>query len=208
MDNKELMKEINEERPRWLKRHLMTLLVDYTHTELMSTLEGIFAEQYARLAHWDTKRTIPIPPIVKNDELKELDVVTLNPLAAIPKKSVKKIDMKNTIDPVDPVEILPPETPAPTETPEKSKKQLHLEKVKAKAKEYSDKKIDSRLMLTEDALKQWIEVDGKSYQQVGEMVGVLDVEVSAICKRFNIQSRVSKMIALKKHVKSMAPGNL
>ena len=186
-----------------LKLTLKRLLVDYNHLELTNAIEDLYSEQYARLAHWDRKRAIPIysDNVVLNDTIDPgvQEVPMETPAPKTPKKVAKKVELQET-----PVEILPPETPAP---PEMSKKQLHKMKVLAKAKENAQKNIKPAMFLTEPALRKWIEVEGKSYQEVGELCGVLDSEISAVCKRFNIQSRVAKMIALKKHMKSLAPGN-
>ena len=178
-----------------LKLTLKRLLVDYNHLELTNAIEDLYSEQYARLAHWDRKRAIPIYSdnvILKDTIDPEVQEVPMETPAKTPKKVAKKVELQET-----PVEILPPETPAPT-PPEMSKKELHKSKVLAKAKENAEKNIQPSMFLTEPALRKWIEVEGKSYQQVGELCGVLDSEISAICKRFNIQSRVAKMIALKK----------
>ena len=180
-----------------LKRQLQMLLVDYNHIELADSLEALFAEQYARLAHLENKRAIPI----ETDTVKE---VTLNEIieAVVPpvvkaKKVPKKVQVQEVVQ----------EVPAALEVPavQKSKHELHKEKIVAKAAEYRAKNIDSREMLSEPALKAWIEVQGKSYWDVAEMLGIFDAEISARCKEYGIQSKVSKLAFQKR--KEKAAGN-
>jgi hypothetical protein len=172
-----------------LKRQLQTILIDYSHTELADSLEALFAEQYARLAHWDNKRSIPIDT-VKVIELEEvLDPVV--PAVVKAKKVPKKVQVQEVIQEVPAVE--------------KSKHELHKEKIVAKAAELKKNNIDGREMLSEPALKAWIEIQGKSYWDVAEMTGVFDAEISARCKSYGIQSKVSKLAFQKRQEK--AAGN-
>jgi hypothetical protein len=171
------------------------LLIDYSHTELADSMEGLFAEQYARLAHWDNKRSIPI----ETDDVKEIGLNEIIEPVVPPVVKTKKVPKKVQVQ----------EVPVAQEVPavEKSKHELHKEKIVAKAAELKKNNIDGREMLSEPALKAWIEIQGKSYWDVAEMTGVFDAEISARCKSYGIQSKVSKLAFQKRQEKAMAPGN-
>lgn len=187
------------DRQNLLKRQLQMLLVDYSHTELADSLEGLFAEQYARLSHWDNKRSIPI----ETDDVKEIGLNEVIDVIVPPVVKAKKVPKKVQVQ-----EVVQ-EVPAAQEVPavQKSKHELHKEKIVAKAEELKKNNIDGRVMLSEPALKAWIEIQGKSYWDVAEMTGCFDAEISAICKSYGIQSKVSKLAIQKRKEKAMAPGN-
>jgi len=173
------------------------LLIDYSHTELADSMEGLFAEQYARLAHWDNKRAIPI----ETDDVKEIGLNEIIDPVVPPIVKTKKVPKKVQVQ-----EVVQ-EVPVAQEVPaaQKSKHELHKEKILAKAAEYRANNIDPRTMLSEPALKAWIEVQGKSYWDVAEILGIFDAEVSAVCKSYGIQSKVSKLAFQKRQEK--AAGN-
>jgi len=181
------------DRLNLLKRQLQMLLIDYSHTELADSMEGLFAEQYARLAHWDNKRSIPI----ETDDVKEIGLNEIIEPVVPPVVKTKKVPKKVQVQ----------EVPVAQEVPvvEKSKHELHKEKIVAKAAELKKNNIDGREMLSEPALKAWIEIQGKSYWDVAEMTGVFDAEISARCKSYGLQSKVSKLAFQKRQEK--AAGN-
>lgn len=190
------------DRLNLLKRQLQMLLVDYSHTELADSMEGLFAEQYARLAHWDNKRSIPI----ETDDVKEIGLNEIIDPVVPPVVKTKKVPKKVQVqEVVQEVPALPQQKEVPAV--EKSKHELHKEKIVAKAAELKKNNIDGREMLSEPALKAWIEIQGKSYWDVAEMTGVFDAEISARCKSYGIQSKVSKLAFQKRQEKAMAPGN-
>lgn len=78
-----------------------------------------------------------------------------------------------------------------------NKRKIHKETV-AKRKEMLDAQgINGRQLLTADAMKKWID-DGKTYWDIAEQTGVPDTDISVLAKSFGLQSKVSKLIGLKK----------
>ena len=101
----------------------------------------------------------------------------------------------------------PPIAPIPEPVPEKvmqdkkmadlNKRRIHKETI-AKQKEKLDAQgINGRQLLTADAMKKWID-DGKTYWDIAEQTGVPDADISVLAKSFGLQSKVSKLIGLKK----------
>ncbi len=135
------------------------------------------------------------------------------------KPETPEIVLTNTLDvpavkgppkPVKEKKWTPP-VPAPAPTPEPipekvvpekkmadlNKKKIHKEAV-AKQKEKLDAQgINGRQLLTADAMKKWID-DGKTYWDIAEQTGVPDSDISVLAKSFGLQSKVSKLIGLKK----------
>ena len=78
-----------------------------------------------------------------------------------------------------------------------NKKKMHKETI-AKRKEMLEAQgINGRQLLTADAMKKWID-DGKTYWDIAEQTGVPDSDISVLAKSFGLQSKVSKLIGLKK----------
>jgi len=78
-----------------------------------------------------------------------------------------------------------------------NKRRIHKETI-AKQKEKLDAQgINGRQLLTADAMKKWID-DGKTYWDIAEQTGVPDADISVLAKSFGLQSKVSKLIGLKK----------
>ena len=178
-----------------LHRTLRALWVEYGLEELNMAYVNMLTTMEGQLKAVRKSEDLPKPPVLKEIVLTNtLDV----PAVKGPPKPVKE---KKWTPPV------PAPAPTPEPVPEKvvsekkmadlNKKKIHKEAV-AKQKEKLDAQgINGRQLLTADAMKKWID-DGKTYWDIAEQTGVPDADISVLAKSFGLQSKVSKLIGLKK----------
>jgi len=174
-----------------LSRTLRALLIEYGVEEVNMAWVGLLTgleSQLQKVLHPEVKPKTP-------------EIVLTNTIEPVLLPAVKKVVKKKDIVPV------PIPTPAPTPPPEKvvsekkmadlNKKKMHKETI-AKRKEMLEAQgINGRQLLTADAMKKWID-DGKTYWDIAEQTGVPDIDISVLAKSFGLQSKVSKLIGLKK----------
>jgi hypothetical protein len=92
----------------------------------------------------------------------------------------------------------PPGSPAKqSEAVVVDKKTAHKNAIFKKRAELTEQKIDGHTMLTEASMKKWIS-EGLTYWKIAELTGVWDAEVSAVAKKYGLQSAVSKSFIFKK----------
>ena len=98
-----------------------------------------------------------------------------------------------------PVPTVPVGLPA-TDAPKKPlmTKTAHNAAVAAKHAELTAKGIDGSAMLSEANLKKWITDEHWTYMKVARETGVPDVLVSALAKKYGIQSQTAVMIYMNK----------
>jgi len=169
-----------------LRNLLITYGVEKVNTgwvNLLTTLES----QLKKALHPEVKPKTP--------EVVLTNTIETQVALPVPKKVVKK------------TQAPPAPTPVPEPVVEKvvhdkkmadlNKRKIHKETV-AKQKEKLDAQgINGRQLLTADAMKKWID-DGKTYWDIAEQTGVPDADISVLAKSFGLQSKVSKLIGLKK----------
>ena len=172
-----------------LSRTLRALLIEYGVEEvnmawvnLLTTLES----QLKEVLHPEVKPKTP-------------EIVYVNTIESVslpaPKKVVKKLPDVIELGPTGPV--LPEKVVPEKKMADLNKRKIHKEAV-AKQKEKLDAQgINGRQLLTADAMKKWID-NGKTYWDIAEQTGVPDADISVVAKSFGLQSKVSKLIGLKK----------
>jgi hypothetical protein len=129
---------------------------------------------------------------------KNPEIVLTNTIETQVSLPAKKIVKKSPPTPIAPVpEPVPEKVVSEKKMADLSKKKMHKETV-AKRKEVLEAQgINGRQLLTADAMKKWID-DGKTYWDIAEQTGVPDTDISVLAKSFGLQSKVSKLIGLKK----------
>ena len=162
--------------------------VNMAWVNLLTTLES----QLQKVLHPEVKPKTPELVLTNT-----IESPLVPPAVKGPPKPVKE---KKWTPPV-PVAAVPEPVPEKV-VPEKkmadlNKRKIHKETV-AKQKEKLDAQgINGRQLLTADAMKKWID-DGKTYWDIAEQTGVPDTDISVLAKSFGLQSKVSKLIGLKK----------
>lgn len=87
-------------------------------------------------------------------------------------------------------------TGQPQQQPTWSKEE-HREAVNKKRAELEEKGIKSMDLMTKENMSNWLG-QGLSYQKIARETGVNESEVSALAKTMGLQSKISKMVYLKK----------
>jgi hypothetical protein len=76
-------------------------------------------------------------------------------------------------------------------------KEEHREAVNKKRAELEEKGINPMTLMTKENMSNWIG-QGLSYQKIARETGVNEAEVSTLAKTMGLQSKISKMVFLKK----------
>ena len=175
------------ERQIELRKALKQHLVQHTLLELFDTMNQLYAEMYGQLQEWNSKMN----PVLEEVCAKEIPTETATEPVTEPVTETKK----NTI-------VYPQNNPSLylSKIPEepRDKKELHREAILLKRTQLISEGKKPEDSLTEATLKKMIQDEGKTYWQIAEEIGCVDSVISSFAKSFGLQSKVSKLIGLKK----------
>jgi hypothetical protein len=119
---------------------------------------------------------------------------TVTPEPELATEASKKGKKKKEPVPLSPPEPVAAETVVEKQPTPQEIKAAQRAKEQEKAAELRAKGITIDSVLTKDNLKQWIEVDGRSYSFIArEYAGCPDTQVAALAKGYGLVSKVSQL---------------
>jgi hypothetical protein len=174
---------------------LYALVAKYGFKNLHSRLLDIMREEYTYLH--SQFQTTPLP--VKQVVLQEAPIAEKKPKKTYTKKPVAKpVETHETVDlsleNVELKDVIVSLSDKPNQYRDpKEMKEFQKNAIEAKKRENEAAGLEPSHFLTKDNLKQWIEMEGRTYAWVArEKAGCLESQVAATAQMMGIKSKISK----------------